>query len=348
MKHKLLILLIGLVFVFSACSPAGGTGIATPETSSTGVTDRTIIAEGRVEPARDAEIAFSTSGLVNEILVEEGQTVRKGELLIRLNGESDASYAAAQFEVMSAQKALNDLTKDSEADLAQAVIDLKQAEEDYEKAKVYLHYLQTSKKVPQPETFVYYIKRGKGYDVRLRTHFYRGPAPAGWITQAENDVSLKKAEMEELESTLNRMKENGVDSEELAVLEAQLNAAKAKVTAFEITAPFDGVVAKMNAKAGSSIRAGEAAVVIADFSRWLVKTTDLTEIDVVKLTENGPVLVKLDALPDVELHGTVLSIGQTYSENQGDVVYDVTVQLTDSHPAIRWGMTASMTFTNEE
>ena len=58
--------------------------------------------------------------------------------------------------------------------------------------------------------------------------------------------------------------------------------------------------------------------------------------------------MKLDALPDVELHGTVLSIGQTYSENQGDVVYDVTVQLTDTHPAIRWGMTASMTFTNEE
>jgi multidrug resistance efflux pump len=348
MKHKLFIILIGLTLVFTACSPAGGAGMATPETISTVVTDNTIIAEGRVAPARDAEIAFSAGGLVKEVLVEEGQPVKKGELLIRLGGESDASYAAAQFEVISAQKALNDLIKDSEADLAQAVIDLKQAEEDYEKAKVYLHYLQTSKKVPQPETFVYYIKKGNGYDVRLRTHFYRGPAPADWISQAENDVALKKAEMEEIQNTLNRMKEDGVDSEELAVLEAQLNAANAEVAAFEITAPFDGVVAKMNAKAGSSIPAGEVAAVVADFSKWLVKTTDLTEIDVVKLTENGPVLVKLDALPDVELHGTVLSIGQTYSENQGDVVYDVTVQLTDTHPAIRWGMTASMTFTNEE
>jgi multidrug efflux pump subunit AcrA (membrane-fusion protein) len=343
-----LILPIGLVFVFTACSPAGGTVMTTPETISTGVTDRTIIAEGRVEPARDAEIAFSTSGLVNDVRVEEGQTVKKGELLIRLSGESDASYAAAQFEVISAQKALNDLIKDSEADLAQAVIDLKQAEEDYDKAKVYLHYLQTSKKVPQPETFVYYIKRGNGYDVRLRTHFYKGPAPADWITQAENDVALKKAEMEKIQDTFNRMKEDGVDSEKLAVLEAQLNAAKAEVAAFEITAPFDGVVAKMNAKAGSSIRAGEGAAVVADFSKWLVKTTDLTEIDVVKLTENGPVVVKLDALPDVELNGTILSIGQTYSENQGDVVYEVTIQLADTHPAIRWGMTASLTFTNEE
>jgi multidrug resistance efflux pump len=348
MKHKVFLLLTGLVFLVSACSPAGGTAMASPDTISTPVTDRTIIAEGRVEPARDAEIAFSTSGLVDEVLVEEGQTVKKGELLIRLNGESDASYAAAQFEVISAQKALNDLAEDSKADVAQAVIDLKQAEEDYDKANVYLHYLQTSKKVPQPETFVYYIKRGHGYDVRLRTHFYKGPAPADWITQAENDVALKKAEMEAIQNTLNRMKAGGVDSEKLAVLEAQLNAAKAEVAAFEITAPFDGVVAKMNAKAGSSIRAGEVAAVVADFSKWLVKTTDLTEIDVVKLTENGPVVVKLDALPDVELHGNILSIGQTYSENQGDVVYDVTVQLTDTHPAMRWGMTASMTFTNEE
>ncbi|HEX6034966.1 MAG TPA: HlyD family efflux transporter periplasmic adaptor subunit [Anaerolineales bacterium] len=345
MKHKFFIMLISLALLFTACSPAA---TATSEVIPTVIADSTIIAEGRAEPVRDAEIAFSTSGLVSEVLAEEGQTVKKGELLIRLGGESDSNYAAAQYEVAGAQKALNDLIKDSQADFAQAVIDLKQAEEDLEKAEVYLHYLKTSKKVPQPETFVYYIKRGKGYDVRLRTHHYRGPAPAGWITKAEEDVALKKATMEKLQNTVNRMKENGVDTEQLAVAEAELEAAKAKVAAFEITAPFDGVVAEMNAKAGSSIRPGEVAVVVADFSNWLVKTTDLTEIDVVELTEGDPVVVKLDALPDLDLKGTILSIGQTFLENQGDVVYEVTVQLTDTPPAIRWGMTASVTFENEE
>lgn len=348
MKHKLFITCIGLTLLFTACSSLGQPAATTPDVIPTVIADSAIIAEGRVEPVDYAEIAFTGSGLVSEVLVEEGQPVKKGELLIRLGGESDASYAAARFEVVSAQKALNDLLKDSEADLALAVIDLKQAKEEYEKAQVYLDYLQTSKKVPQPETFVYYIKRGKGYDVRLRTHFYKGPAPASWITQAENEVALKKAEMEKLQNTYDRMKENGVDTNELAVLEARLDAAEAEVAAFEITAPFDGVVAQMNAKAGSSIRTGEVAVVITDFSNWLVKTTDLTEIDVVKLTENEPVLARLDALPNVELKGTILSIGQTYSENQGDVVYDVTVVLNDTHPAMRWGMTASVTFQNEE
>jgi multidrug resistance efflux pump len=346
MKSKVLITCIGLALLVTACAPAGQT--ATPELIPTVIADNTIIAEGRVEPVNYAEIAFTAGGLVSEVRVEEGQPVKKGDLLIRLGGESDASYAAAQFELMSAEKALNDLQNDSEADLAQAVIDLKQAKEDLEKAETYLQYLQTSKKVPQPETFVYYIKRGKGYEVRLRTHFYKGPAPVEWITKAENDVALKKAEVEKIQQTLDRMKETGVDSQELAVREARLDAAKAELAAFEITAPFDGVVAEMNAKAGSSIRRGEVAVVLADFSQWLVKTTDLTEIDVVHLAENDPVRVTLDALPGVELKGTILSIAQTYSENQGDVLYEVNVRLTEAHPAMRWGMTANVTFQNED
>jgi len=345
MKYKLIIIIIGLTLLVTACSPAETT---TPEVIPTVIADSTIVAEGRVEPVNDAEIAFTAGGLVNEVLVEEGQSVKKGDLLIRLGGESDSNYAAAQFELVSAQKALNDLQNDSQADLAQAIIDLKQAEEDLKKAEVYLHYLQTSKKVPQPETFVYYIKRGKGYDVRLRTHHYKGPAPASWIAQAEDDVALKKAEMQKLQDTVDRMKENGVDSNELVVLEARLDAAQAELAAFEITAPFDGMVAEINARTGSSIRAREIAVTVADFSNWLVKTTDLTEIDVVELTEGDPVVVTLDAIPGVQLKGSILSIGQVYIENQGDVVYEVTIMLNDTHPAMRWGMTASVTFQNED
>jgi hypothetical protein len=88
-------------------------------------------------------------------------------------------------------------------------------------------------------------------------------------------------------------------------------------------------------------------VTVADFSQWLVQTTDLTEIDVVNLQEGQPVTVSLDAIPEAQLTGEILSIGQTFAENQGDIVYEVTILLTDTHPAMRWGMTAAVTF-NEE
>ncbi len=343
MKQKLFMTLMLLSVLASACSAGSAAGTATPEAIPTVIADSTIIAEGRLEPARDAEIAFTASGVVSEVLVGEGEAVKKGQPLIRLGDASDTNYAAAQLELVSAQKALNDLLNTSGAELAQAVIDLKQAQEDFDKADDYLRYLQNSKKVPRTEVRSYLIQTWKGYEYRTRTKFFKGPAPEDWIIEAQNDLALKKAELDEAQHTYDRMK-GGTDEDQLAVLQARLDAAKAGVAAFEVLAPFDGVVAEMNAKQGGSINAGQSAVTIADFSSWLVKTTDLTEIDVVELAEGQPVTVTLDALPEVELKGEILSIGQNYTENQGDIVYEVTILLTDTHPNMRWGMTAAVKF----
>jgi hypothetical protein len=48
------------------------------------------------------------------------------------------------------------------------------------------------------------------------------------------------------------------------------------------------------------------------------------------------------------LAGEILSIGQTYAENQGDIVYEVTILLTDTLPDMRWGMTAAVNFENQD
>jgi multidrug resistance efflux pump len=343
MKQKTFIALMLFSLLVSACSAGAQAATATPEAIPTVLADSTIIAEGRLEPARDAEIAFNASGVVSDILVQEGETVKKGQPLIRLGDQLDTQYAAAQLELVSAQKALNDLLNVSGADLAQAVIDLKQAKEDFDKADDYLHYLENSKKVPRTEVRSYLVQTWKGYEYRTKTKFFKGPAPEDWIIEAQNDLALKKAELDEAQHTYDRMK-GGSDEDQLKVLQARLDAAKAGVAAFEVIAPFDGVVADLPAKIGGSINAGQSAVTIADFSSWLVKTTDLTEIDVVNLQEGQPVTVTLDALPDVQLKGEILSIGQNYSENQGDVVYEVTILLTDTHPAMRWGMTAAVKF----
>jgi multidrug resistance efflux pump len=327
----------------SACSGAGAAATPTPEAIPTVIADSTIIAEGRLEPARDAEIAFTASGVVSDVLVQEGEQVKQGQPLIHLGDASDTQFAAAQLELVSAQKALNDLLNTSGAELAQVVIDLKDAQEEYDKADDYLHYLENSKKVPQSQTKLFLETKRNSWMYVYKTKTFRGPAPEDWIIEAQNDLALKKAKLDEAQKTYDRMK-GGVDEDQLKVLQARLDAAKAGLAAFEVIAPFDGVVADLPAKQGGSINAGQSAVTIADFSSWLVKTTDLTEIDVVNLAEGQPVTVTLDALPEVELKGEILSIGQNYSENQGDVVYEVTILLTDTHPAMRWGMTAAVKF----
>jgi HlyD family secretion protein len=224
---------------------------------------------------------------------------------------------------------------------------LKEAEEVHRQAADYLKYLQESQKVPQTDTRSFLVQTWRGFEYRVTTKSFKGPAPQGWIIAAENDLALKKAELEAAQRTYDRLK-NGADSEELVVLERRLEAAKAGVAAFSVLAPFDSVVADLNASEGSSINAGEMAVTVADFSGWLVKTTDLTEIDVVELAQGQPVMVTLDAIPGVELPGRILRIGQTYSENQGDIVYEVTVLLNGSDPAMRWGMTAAVNFGSQD
>ncbi len=107
MKSTKLILSLVFVLPLAAC----GSAPATPQATQipTVIAEDTIIAEGRVEPIQYAEIAFNASGVISEVLVKEGQPVKKGEPLIRLGNESDTNYAAAQLELVSAQKAWDDL-----------------------------------------------------------------------------------------------------------------------------------------------------------------------------------------------------------------------------------------------
>ncbi len=342
MKHLRILTMTILALTVAACGSAPtATTEATP--IPTVIADDTIIAEGRVEPIKYAEIAFNASGAVSKVLVTEGQLVKKGEPIIRLGDESDTNYADAQLELVTAQQAWDDLVNSRGADFAKAVIELKDAKEASERAYQYLVYLQNDQRIPQTESRRVLNNTPFGYQYEIKTKSFTGPAPEDWIVEAENDLALKKAELEKAQLVYDRLKD-GPDASQLPLLEARLNAAKAGVAAFSVIAPFDGIVTELNAKTGSSINAGEIAVTIADTSKWMVVTTDVTEIAVVKLKEGQPVTVKLDALPDVELKGKILSIGQGYTENQGDIVYEVAILLADQDPAMRWGMTAVVTF----
>ena len=57
------------------------------------------------------------------------------------------------------------------------------------------------------------------------------------------------------------------------------------------------------------------------------------------------VQVEIDALPDVELQGTVTNIKPFGVNVLGDITYKVTVRLGTSDPRLRWNMTAAVTIT---
>ena len=82
----------------------------------------------------------------------------------------------------------------------------------------------------------------------------------------------------------------------------------------DLKAPYAGSVMEIsNLSVGHAVAAGQAVLVVADTAQWWVETKDLTELEVVKLSEGQKVTLTPDALPELKLHGTVTTIGRTYT-----------------------------------
>jgi multidrug resistance efflux pump len=86
------------------------------------------------------------------------------------------------------------------------------------------------------------------------------------------------------------------------------------------------------------------AVQLADLSEFEVQTSDLTELEVVRIEEGMEVELVPDALPDLTLTGTVEDIGQSFTTQAGDILYTVTIRLEETDPQLRWGMTLEIRF----
>jgi multidrug resistance efflux pump len=80
-------------------------------------------------------------------------------------------------------------------------------------------------------------------------------------------------------------------------------------------------------------------LLIADLNHLQVETTDLSEIDVAQISLGDTAIITLDALPELVLDGTVVSIAPKADSGAG-VNFPVVIELSEIPAALRWGMTA--------
>jgi HlyD family secretion protein len=138
----------------------------------------------------------------------------------------------------------------------------------------------------------------------------------------------------------------GATVEEIAAAEAQVAQAQAALAAAEATldrtkirAPFAGTVAQIEVDPGDTASPGALIAVVGTLDRLQVRTIDLTELDVARVAVGQSASVEPDGLPDVKLGGSVLRIDKQSVDYRGDVTYPVIIELQDTDPALRWGMT---------
>jgi HlyD family secretion protein len=122
-------LLVGAA-VLTAC---GEQPAPTPEESGVPVVvdDLAVIVDGRLNPARFVNLSFKNGGEIAAVLVEEGDQVEEGQVLLRLaDGEQlQATATAAELELMNAKIGLQALYDGAGLTAAQAQLDLAEAQD---------------------------------------------------------------------------------------------------------------------------------------------------------------------------------------------------------------------------
>jgi hypothetical protein len=74
----------------------------------------------------------------------------------------------------------------------------------------------------------------------------------------------------------------------------------------------------------------------------LVETTDVSELDVVRVAVGDRATITFTALPGVEETGTVDSIEARGTDNNGEINFAVTIQPDSYLPQLRWNMSATV------
>ncbi len=342
---------ISLVLLTAAC----GSPTKAPQESSATLpsvaNSSGVIAEGRVEPVRYTELALIAGGLVSEVLAQAGEQVKAGQVIARLENSQaqtlESAQARASQELTTAYQAVrdaqfkldnfdvpSDFSEMTPPDAVRITLGvLNTARDNFEPYK----YLSERSLVltPAEEQTQVYKNTAKLYKKRLDDAWADYRKAVQWL-ELESDLESAQARLDQAQKDYDSLQDPSFAENTAGARAALANA--------ELRAPFSGTITNLDLKVGEFAASGQPVVTIADLSNWVVKTADLTEIDVVNVKEGQPVTVALDALPDVTLKGNVLSIAEGFSEKQGDIVYEVTVLLTEGQPGMRWGMTAEVKF----
>ncbi|MDY7079368.1 MAG: HlyD family efflux transporter periplasmic adaptor subunit [Chloroflexota bacterium] len=173
------------------------------------------------------------------------------------------------------------------------------------------------------------------------------------IRAARAGVSAAAAQADAAQATLDLLLAGATD-EQIASVEAQVAQAQVALDMVELLldhatlrAPFDGIIAEFNITAEEMASAGLPAISLIDTSKLYI-TVGVDEIDVSQLVEGQAVQVTLDALPGVEIAGTVERIAPDATTRGSVVYYDTVIELAPTDVPILADMTANVTIVVEE
>ncbi len=354
------------------------------EAARRGALKATIGATGSVRANQTAVLVWQTSGTIESVAVEAGDTVRRGDVLARLEQTSlPQNVILARADLVNAQKALDDLLEPpSELALAQAqkaIADAQKAVDDAQKRLDSLNsparqvdidaaratvVMARDKLDKAQEDFAPYEKKPEDnlrrayFQSRLadaqreyenavaRLNNLLGTANEVDLTVAQANLETAQAQLADAQQTYRDLLA-GPDEDDIAAAQARIDAAQATVNLARLTAPFDATVTAVYLKPGDQVSPGATAFRLDDLSRLLVDV-EISEVDINRVKVGQPVVLTFDAVLGKEYHGEVVEVPPVGQVSQGVVNFTVTVELQDADEEVKPAMTAAVTIVVSE
>jgi len=311
-----------------------------------------VTASGEIKPPPEklANVNANSYGKITELLVREGDQVKKGQLLLRTEnvqqtanvdaqqaaiGTAEADISAQEATVASSAASL----RTAEANLAQSQAKLTQAKADFARSEQAFKQELISRQV--------YDQSLSAYEVANAT-----------VQSSQAQVEQSKALYQQ--ATYNR----DMAKARLNQSHAQLLGFKNQLAQTVYTSPLDGVITSLPVHMGENVVPGiqnQTGSVLFQVSDLSVITAEVKvdETDIVNVKLSQPAEVTIDAIPNKTFKGRVTEIGQaavsrttgqtttasTTSTTEEAKDFKVVVTLDSPPPGLRPGLSTTAKIT---
>ena len=308
-KWKIWLAIIGLVVIavsVLASVSYSQRGIVAVQTGRVGRLDLTslVTASGEIKPRNYINIGTNAQmpSRLTEILVKEGDRVRKGQLLARLESVQPEAEVAAQKASLSSTEADSAATEsgltaaDENLVTAQATIDRTKAE--LEQARLNFGRAQ--------QLFQDKLISKQDFDARKMEFDSRSAA----LREAEARLLQFKAQRAQVASQLSAAQKR------IALSQANLRRASDVLQRTFAVAPLDGVVTNLPVRVGETVVPGiqnspsSLIMTIADMS-LITAEVKVDETDIVNVKLSQVADITIDAIPNRTFKGHVIEMGNT-------------------------------------
>ncbi|MGD1900044.1 MAG: efflux RND transporter periplasmic adaptor subunit [Phormidesmis sp.] len=351
---------LGLIGLVAAGAIAFSTARRTPDydleeltipVTATELTVR-ITASGTVEPMRTVNLSPKSAGVVQELFVEQGDRVGRGQLIAQMDSDQlNAQIVQNEASVAEARAQLDDsLNGASQTDIGQAEASVAAARAQLQDARARLLLSQDE------------LERSQ----RL---FDQGAISRSDLDRAVNENRSASANVEQsvarVEEADQRLadQQDGDDAETIAQAEARLRRAQGQLQAVEVQlsdtqvrAPFDGIVTQRFASEGafvtptataSDVTSATSTAIVA-IASGLEVIAEVPEADIGSIEVGQSVEIQADAFPEELFEGEVRLIAPEAIERQNVTVFQVRVQLLTGSDRLRSNMNTNVTFIGDE